>query len=121
VDFILFPGGCPYGPEPGTMTKNFANARMDMCWLHIISPKVWRGSISSEWIGTVAANKSMALGGDYKLVDGTYAHAQVAGNNVAAVLAEKVLMGYLTEEEALEPVALCLRKDAIRIFNLPLP
>jgi hypothetical protein len=74
-----------------------------------------------EWIKTVPANKSMAFGGDYKLVDGTYAHAQTARHNVAAVLAEKVLTGYLTEEEALEPAAMSLRKDAIRIFGLPLP
>jgi len=119
VKFVLFHGGYPYGPELSTMAKNFPNVYIDMCWLHIISPRVARAYLA-EWIETVPANKIMAFGGDYKFVEGVCAHAAMARENVAAVLAEKVLIGYLTEPEAADLAVKFLRKNAIEIFRLPL-
>jgi uncharacterized protein len=117
--FVLFHGGYPYGPELGTMAKNFANVFIDMCWLHIISPQAARAYLA-EWIDAVPANKIMAFGGDYTYVEGAYAHAEMARENVAAVLAEKVLSGYMTEADAIGLARRILRNNAIAIYRLPL-
>ena len=101
------------------MAKNFANVYFDMCWLHIISPKVAREYLS-EWIETVPANKIMAFGGDYKFVEGVCAHAAMARENVAAVLAEKVLTGYLIEQDAADLAVKFLRQNAVYVYRLPL-
>ena len=101
------------------MAKNFANVYFDMCWLHIISPKVAREYLA-EWIETVPANKIMGFGGDYKFVEGVWAHAAMARENVAAVLAEKVLAGYFTEEDAVALAVKVLRQNAIHVYRLPL-
>jgi predicted TIM-barrel fold metal-dependent hydrolase len=119
VKFDIFHAGYPYCRELGTMAKNFQNVYIDMCWTSIISPKVSREFLS-EWIETVPANKIMAFGGDYSYVEGAYAHAKMAREMVAAVLAEKVLDGYLTEDDAHELARKFLRTNAIDLFKLPL-
>ena len=99
VRFDLFHGGYPYGSEFATLAKNLPNVYPDLCWLHIIAPGVAKRSLH-ELIETVPANKILGFGGDFKHVEGAYAHAQMARAITAEVLAEKVEDGYLKEEEA---------------------
>jgi predicted TIM-barrel fold metal-dependent hydrolase len=99
------------------MAKNFPNVFIDMCWLHIISPKVARESLA-EWIETVPANKITGFGGDYLYVEGAYAHAEMAREVVAAVLAEKVRSGCLTAADARELAVKFLRNNAIDLYQL---
>jgi predicted TIM-barrel fold metal-dependent hydrolase len=120
VKFVIFHGSYPYGPELSTLAKNFPNVFIDLCWLHIISPKVARESLS-EWIETVPANKITGFGGDYKYVEGPYAHAEMAREVVAAALAEKVLAGYLTLTDARELAEKFLRNNAIELYRLNVP
>jgi uncharacterized protein len=120
VKFAIFHGSYPYGGELSTMAKNFPNVFIDMCWMHIISPKVARECLS-EWIETVPANKITGFGGDYLYVEGAYAHAEMAREVVAAALAEKVLEGYLTEKDARELAVKFLRENALTLYRLRLP
>ena len=120
VKFVIFHGSYPYGHELSTIAKNFPNAYIDMCWLHIISPKISRDSLS-EWLETVPANKITCFGGDYNTIESVYGHAEMAREAVAEVLAEKVLRGYLTEAEACELAVKLLRNNAIDIYQLKLP
>jgi len=120
VKFVIFHGSYPYGPELSTMAKNFPNVFIDLCWLHIISPKVARESLS-EWIETVPANKITGFGGDYLYVEGAYAHAEMAREVVTAALAEKVLSGYLTAADARELAVKFLRNNAIDLYRLKVP
>lgn len=119
VKFDLFHGSYPYGHELGAMAKNFPNVYIDMCWMHIISPKLSQDCLS-EWIETVPGNKILGFGGDYSYVEGAYAHARMAREVIATVLAEKVISKYLTEDEANELAVKILRTNAIELFNLPL-
>ena len=119
VKFDLFHGGYPYGRELGAMAKNFQNVYIDMVWTTIISPKLSREFLS-EWIEIVPANKIIAFGGDYSYVEGAYAHAKMVREMVTETLAEKVISGYLTEEEANELAIKFLRTNPIELFNLPL-
>jgi len=115
--FDLFHAGYPYQGEMATLGKNFPNAYIDLCWVHIISPWVARQTLH-EWIETVPANKVFAFGGDYIFVEGAYAHAVMARNNVAQVLSEKVEAGYLTETEAMTMAHKLLCDNASRFFRL---
>jgi len=117
--FVIFHAGYPYGSELATMAKNFANVTIDMCWTHIISPKVARDYLA-EYIETVPANKITGFGGDYRFVEGTYMHAEMARQNIAWVLAEKVCSGYLNEDQAVELAEKLLRRNAIAIYRLGL-
>jgi uncharacterized protein len=118
--FVIFHGSYPYGSELATMAKNYANVLIDMCWLHIISPKVARDYLS-EWIETVPANKIMGFGGDYSYVEGVYTHAETARENVACVVADKVISGYMTEADAKELAEKILRKNAVAVYGLQVP
>jgi predicted TIM-barrel fold metal-dependent hydrolase len=116
--FDLFHAGYPYQGEVAALGKNFPNVYIDLCWVYVISPWVARQTLH-EWIETVPANKILAFGGDYIFVEGAYAHARLARQNVATVLAEKVKASYLTEDEARSLAYKLLRENAIRFFRLP--
>jgi predicted TIM-barrel fold metal-dependent hydrolase len=116
--FDLFHAGYPFTSEMATLGKNFPNAYLDLCWVHVISPWVAR-QILHEWIETVPSNKIFAFGGDYAFVEGTYAHARMARRNVAEVLVEKVEAGYLTEDEAIALAHNLLHGNAATFFRLP--
>lgn len=97
--FDLFHLGYPFIGETIALAKNFANVSVDMCWSHIIAPSAARRALS-ELIDAVPATKISAFGGDYLFVDGLYGHLQMAKENVADVLAEKVRDKIMDEDQA---------------------
>ena len=115
--FDLFHAGYPYTSEMASIGKNFANAYVDLCWVHIISPFVAR-RVLHEWIETVPANKIFAFGGDYIVVEGAYGHAEMAREGVARVLSEKVEEGYFTETEAIRVARQILHDNPTELFRL---
>lgn len=115
--FDLFHAGYPYTSEMATLGKNFPNVWVDMCWVVVISPAVAR-RVLHEFIETVPGNKIMAFGGDYRFVEGAYAHARLARRVVSQVLAEKVSEGYLDEDEALALGKRMLHDNAWELFRL---
>jgi predicted TIM-barrel fold metal-dependent hydrolase len=117
--FDLFHAGYPFQSEMATLGKNFANVYVDMCWLHIISPWVARQTLE-EWIETVPANKILGFGGDYLFVEGSYAHARLARDNVTKVLVGKIENGYMNEYEAMDLAHKILRSNAANLFDLNL-
>jgi hypothetical protein len=117
VNFCIFHSSYPYGGELSTLAKNFPNVFIDMCWSAIISPSYSKRYLH-EWIETVPANKIMAFGGDYGVVECAYAHSVMARRIVAEVLIEKVTDGYMTEAEALNVANRILSENAMEIFRL---
>ncbi|MEA1997362.1 MAG: amidohydrolase family protein, partial [Gemmatimonadota bacterium] len=99
--FVLMHCGYPYGGELLAMAKNLPNVILDMCWIYVISPS-FAADFLNQAIETVPADKVLAFGGDYLMPEGSYGHALLCRKVVSKVLAEKVLDGYWTEEEALE-------------------
>jgi predicted TIM-barrel fold metal-dependent hydrolase len=116
VKFDIFHASYPYTGELTTIVKNFPNVYADMCWMYVISPYVAR-RILSEWIETLPSNKIFAFGGDYMIVEGAYAHAKMARDNIARVLAEKVEEGYFSSSEAIEFARRILRDNSLEIFK----
>ena len=117
VRFDLFHAGYPFSGEVGCLAKNFPNVWADLCWVWIISPAAGR-RILHEWIETIPANKILGFGGDYRFIEGSYAHSRMAREGVAQVLTQKVRGGYLTEEEGLKVGQKILRDNAWELFQL---
>jgi predicted TIM-barrel fold metal-dependent hydrolase len=117
VKFDLFHAGYPYSGEVACLAKNFPNVWADLCWMWIISPSAGR-RILHEWIETIPSNKILGFGGDYRFVEGSYAHSRMAREGVTQVLTQKIEEGYLTEEEAVEMGRKILRENAWDLFGL---
>lgn len=117
VQFCVFHSAYPYGAELGSIAKNFPNVYIDMCWSAVISPSYSKRYLH-EWLETVPASKIMAFGGDYFHIEGTYGHAVMAREIVAAVLTEKVADQYFTEAEAMDVANRILRENALEIFAI---
>jgi predicted TIM-barrel fold metal-dependent hydrolase len=115
--FDVFHAGYPYSTEVAVMAKNFASIYPDLCWMHAATEFGSR-RILHEWLDTVPANKIFAFGGDYCFIEGAYAHAQMAREDVAVVLAEKVEWGHLTEAEALRCARAILRENLMRVYEI---
>ncbi len=116
--FDLFHIGYPYQEELGVLVKLFPNVYVDFCWAHIISPPAARRALD-VWIETVPLNKILGFGGDYRFPELTYAHARMARQNIAQVLAGKVEAGLFDEAEAAGIGRMLLRDNALSLFPPP--
>ena len=117
VNFDIFHASYPFSRLLACLAKNFRNVYIDMCWFHIISPTASR-SMLHEWLDTVPANKIFGFGGDYCFVEGVYGHAVLARENIAKVLAERVIDGCSNEEEAMRLGEMLLRDNALGLFDI---
>jgi hypothetical protein len=115
ISFDLFHISYPYQNELSALAKSFPNVYADFCWAHVISPEVARRTMA-EFLDTVPVNKIFGFGGDYHYPELSYAHAKMARQNIADVLAEKVEDGACTEEEALDIGRMLLHDNAARFF-----
>jgi predicted TIM-barrel fold metal-dependent hydrolase len=115
VKFDLFHIAYPYQEELAALAKLFPNVYVDLCWAHIIAPGACRRALH-EFLETVPANKIMGFGGDYRMVELSYAHAQMARRNIARVLSERVQEAFCTEQEALELGKMLLHDNPAALF-----
>jgi len=117
VNFDLFHGGFPFVTEFAELGKSWPNVYLNLCWFHTISPEGAR-SLLSELLECVPVHKIFAFGADTNFPESTIGHLEMAKENCAIVLTEKVLNGYFTEEEALDYALRILRTNSIEFFNL---
>jgi glucuronate isomerase len=115
VRFDLFHIGYPYQGETAVLAKEFPNAYVDFCWMHIVSPSAARRALH-EMLDMVPANKIFGFGGDYRYPELSYAHLVMARRNIAAVLAERVEARICREEEAIELGRWLMLDNAANIF-----
>ena len=117
--FDLFHAGYPYARECGVLAKYFPNVWADLAWVHIISAAGTR-QILADWLDLVPANKIIGFGGDVRHVELVYGHLYEARQNIAEVLAERVVRGDDTEEEALRIAQFLLHDSPVEAFKLSL-
>ena len=117
VKFDIYHISYPYQDELVTLVKNFGNVAVDFCWMWIINPAAGRRALS-EFLDAVPANKIHGFGGDFIFVEGVYGHAMMAKENIARVLAEKVVDGDMSMERALAVGTWLLRDNPINWFGL---
>ena len=95
----IFHGGMPWVREVGVLARHFPGVHLNMAWMHIISPAQARSALA-EWLDSVPATKIFGFGGDLAVPECVYGHLEIARQDIAAVLAEKVTEGTMSDEEA---------------------
>jgi len=116
IRFDIFHLSFPYEHELGALAKSFPNVYADFCCVYLLSPVAARRALD-EYLETAPLNKLLGFGGDYKHVELTYAHAKMARQTVAQVLAAKVEKGFCSEQEAREIGRMILYENAARFFS----
>lgn len=100
--FDLYHLGYPYTREALMLAKGFANVWLNFCWVHAISPRCATAMLD-EAVDLLPSNKVLAFGGDYgHAVEKVYGHLVIARENVARVLAGRILEGQFDKPEAVE-------------------
>ncbi|MBN2553305.1 MAG: amidohydrolase family protein [Spirochaetales bacterium] len=117
VRFDIYHISYPYQEELVTLVKNFANVAVDFCWMWIVNPAAGRRALG-DFLDAVPANKIHGFGGDFIFIEGSYGHAVMAKDNIARVLAEKVVEGTFTEDRARQLARWILRDNPINWFGL---
>lgn len=117
ANFVLLHCGIPYHQEYLTIVKNYPNVYADFTWVYAISPTIAK-QILHQMIEMVPQNKIFGFGGDYNVIEGTYAHQKLARKIVGDVLVEKVQDQMLTEKEAIEFARRIFRDNLIELYKL---
>ncbi len=117
VDFDLFHISYPFQAKAAALCKMFPNVFIDMCWAHIISPAAAVGALDN-FLDAVPYNKISGFGGDYCFVDGVYGHLQMARENIARTLQNKVNDGAIGFDAAVRIAKALLYDNPNRIFKL---
>lgn len=115
VRFDLFHIGYPFQGETAVLAKEFPNAYVDFCWMHIVSPSAARRAMH-EMLDMVPANKIFGFGGDYRYPELSLAHLIMARRNIAQVLAERVEAKLCTEQDAAELGRWLMLDNALAMF-----
>ncbi len=120
LNFDIFHGGFPYVTEFIELGKSWRNVFLNLCWNHIITPEGARTQLS-ELLECVPVNKIFAFGSDTKYPELVIGHLEMAKENCALVLAEKVLNGFFSYDEAVDFARRILRTNLIEFYKLKLP
>ncbi len=96
--------GIPEVRSAVQVVKNFRNAYLNLCWAHVVANDMVVATLK-EALDMVPTNKVFAFGADYILfIEKVYGHLQMARENVAQVLGDRVdrnLMDLSDAEEIL--------------------
>lgn len=117
--FDLFHAGMPFTREIGVLAKYFPGVHLNMAWTHIINPAMARTALE-EWLDMVPCSKICGFGGDYAIVEKVYGHLVLARQNIARVLAGKVVEGAFSRAEASDVARRLMRDNAAEFYRLPL-
>ncbi len=117
--FDLYHMGMPRVRVAGVIGKNNPNAWMNLCWTHIISPRMTVSALD-EYIDLVPLNKIIGFGGDYssRCVEKVYGHLKMAREVIAEVLARRIDRGTMGLDEAIEICRLWLYETPRQLYNL---
>jgi predicted TIM-barrel fold metal-dependent hydrolase len=100
--FDVYHLGYPWVREALMLGKGFPNVWLNLCWTHIISQRFVVAALD-EAIDLIPMNKILAFGGDYAVpVEKVYGHLVMAREDIARVLARRIMEGQMTESQALE-------------------
>jgi uncharacterized protein len=99
--FDLFHLGFPWVRETLMLGKGFPNVWINLCWNHVISQRVATDALR-EALDLLPTNRVIAFGGDYSplSLEKICGHLQMAKEDAATALAERVAHGSMTEGEA---------------------
>ncbi len=119
VAFDLFHGNWPYMGDILFLIKNYPNAYLNFCWVHIIDP-IYSIELLERSIVTVPHKKINGFGGDYGAPELIPAHLSLAKDNIARALSNLVLRDWISEREAINIAADLLYNNPNELFKLSL-
>ncbi len=115
--FVLLHMGLPWVEEAILLAKYFPNVHLDLAWVHIISPQIAQTAIKT-YIDLAPRNKLLGFGGDFIVAENVYGHLMLCRENITCALADCVVQGKLTEEEAAGWQDAMLVENPKRIYAL---
>ena len=116
--FDIYHLGYPWVREALMLGKGFPNVWLNLCWTHVISQRFAMAGLA-EAIDLIPTNKLLAFGGDYTVpVEKVYGHLEMAREDVARVLAERIEEGQMTEAQALAIARLWFFDNAVELYRL---
>ena len=115
--FHLLHSSYPWMEEAVCLAKQFPNVSLDLAWVHVIVPQGARTGLS-HMLDAVPVNKIHGFGGDYMVPLNIWGALEMARENIAIVLSEKVENGHMTESDAVDIAWKLLNKNAHGIFWL---
>lgn len=99
--FDIYHLGYPWVRQALMLGKGFPNVWLNLCWTHIISQRFVLSALD-EAIDLIPMNKLLAFGGDYGVpVEKVWGHLVMAREDIARVLARRIVEGQMTEAQAL--------------------
>jgi predicted TIM-barrel fold metal-dependent hydrolase len=118
VQFDLFHGNWPYMGDLLFLAKNYPNASINLCWVHMLDP-IYSQELLNRAIMTVPHSKIHGFGGDYKLFpEYTTSHLALAHEVISAALTDLVECEWLEERQAMQLAADWLFNNPNRFYNL---
>ena len=117
LKFHMLHSNYPWMGEAAALCKQFPNVTLDLTWVHEIVPSGARQGLS-EILEVVPRNKIHAYGGDLILPLKAWGTLEMARENVAHVLAEKVAIGSMCEADAVETAGMLFNGNVKRVFGL---
>jgi len=117
VKFDLFHGSWPYMDEYLFIGKNYPNAYLDLCWVHIIDP-IYCVELMKRALVTMPHTKMMVFGGDTFYIELTVGFLLAARDNVACALSEMIDSGWIDLLEAKQIAADWFFNNPNEFFNL---
>jgi hypothetical protein len=88
-----------------------------MGWMHIMCPEMAINALK-YYFDMVPMHKVIGFGGDYEVVEKVYGHLQIAKENIALALSERVDRHQMSMEQANRWCRALLFNSANSFFNL---
>ena len=119
--FDIYHLGYPWVRETLMLGKRFPNVWLNFCWTHIISQRFAMAALD-EAIDLIPVNKLLAFGGDYgpPAVEKVYGHLVMAQENVACVLAKRIVKKQMSETQALTIARKWFWENPKQLYHLKL-
>ena len=115
--FAIFHGSYPHMAELTGLAKSFSNVHLDLAWFHLLSRRQAQAWLA-EWLDVLPHNKLFAFGGDVFLFFEACTHLEMAQENVAAVLADRVADGICDIDEAEQTATLLFHDNPWNTFAM---
>ena len=114
--FAIFHGSYPHMAELTGLAKSFHNVYVDLAWFHLLSEHQARMWLA-EWLDVLPHNKILAFGGDVFLFFAVCSHLEIARQNMAVVLAQRIADGLCDVDEAAQTASLLFHDNVWNAFR----
>lgn len=114
--FDLLHFGYPFARESFTLAKTYPHVYLDMAWVHILS-RTFAVEMLTEAIEMLPTSKIFGFGGDFKFVEGSYGHLQLAKRNITAALSKMMQDNVISLENAYDIAEKILYSNPKKFFT----